>query len=139
MHDRLFANSKELAREDLLTHAEAVGLDKERFAVDLDKHWRPSSKLNALMGDLHETLATPLPPVDPNAVLPAGGKLPSVRKAVVISQWTSMLDLVQRALGAAGIGYERLDGSMSQAQRGHALARFADDDEAAVMLLSLLP
>jgi predicted DsbA family dithiol-disulfide isomerase len=36
MHDRLFANAKSLSRDDLLDHADAVGLDKERFAVDLD-------------------------------------------------------------------------------------------------------
>ncbi len=36
MHDRLFANVRSLTRDDLLDHADAVGLDKERFAVDLD-------------------------------------------------------------------------------------------------------
>jgi hypothetical protein len=36
MHDRLFAHRKELRREDLVDHAEAVGLDVERFKRDLD-------------------------------------------------------------------------------------------------------
>lgn len=37
MHDRLFAHSDALGRDDLLGHAEAVGLDGERFADDLSE------------------------------------------------------------------------------------------------------
>jgi len=109
-----------------------------RFSVDLDKHWRPSSKLTALMRDLkQEGLAAPLPPPDPHALRPPPGAPPAVRKAVVISQWTSMLDLVQRLLEAEGIVYERLDGSLSQQARQRTLSRFADDPSVTVMLLSL--
>lgn len=108
-----------------------------RFAVDLDKCWRPSAKLSALMSDLTADLAKPLPPVDPRAVLPPGASPPTTRKAVVISQWTSMLDLVQRPLEAASIAYERLDGAVSQAHRATTLARFAEDDSVRILLLSL--
>ena len=107
-----------------------------RFSFDLDKHWRPSSKLNALMRDLKAELASPLPPPDPAAIIPQG-QPPAVRKAVVISQWTSMLDLVQKVLEADGIEYERLDGSLSLQQRQRTLSRFADDPNVVVMLLSL--
>jgi protein-disulfide isomerase len=36
MHDRLFANQEELARDQLVAHAGALGLDKVRFATCLD-------------------------------------------------------------------------------------------------------
>ena len=38
------------------------------FVVDLDRCWRPSTKLLALMDDLQAELAKPLPPVAPGAV-----------------------------------------------------------------------
>jgi len=40
MHDRLFANQKELARKDLSKHAEALGLDVVAFdqCLDSGKH-----------------------------------------------------------------------------------------------------
>jgi predicted DsbA family dithiol-disulfide isomerase len=36
MHDRLFANQRELARPDLSKHAQAVGIDMARFDQCLD-------------------------------------------------------------------------------------------------------
>jgi protein-disulfide isomerase len=36
MHDRLFANQDKLARDQLVAHASALGLDKVRFATCLD-------------------------------------------------------------------------------------------------------
>lgn len=36
MHERLFANQKELARKDLSKHAEALGLDMAAFEQCLD-------------------------------------------------------------------------------------------------------
>lgn len=87
------------------------------------------------MSDLTANLATPLPPVA--VQLPPRVVAMSTRKAVVISQWTAMLDLVQRPLSDAGIEYERLDGSMSQQARSATLARFASDDTVRVLLLSL--
>ena len=111
--------------------------NNSRFSVDLDKCWRPSAKLTALMSDLTEDLATPLPEVDPLAVLPPNARAPTVRKAVIISQWTSMLDLVQRPLETEGIAYERFDGSLSQPQREKVLSRFKDDPSVRVLLVSL--
>jgi SNF2 family DNA or RNA helicase len=37
--------------------------------------------------------------------VPSTSVVPSVRKAVIISQWTAMLDLVQRPLEHEGIEY----------------------------------
>ncbi|MFP2903468.1 DEAD/DEAH box helicase, partial [Pyxidicoccus sp. 3LFB2] len=56
-------------------------------------------------------------------------------KALVFSQWTSMLDLIEPALKEADIGYIRLDGSTSN--RGAVAASFQDPKGPPVMLISL--
>ena len=111
-----------------------------RFAVDLDRHWRNSSKIDALMSDLQATLAAPLPP----PFLPAPPARPGkpappapVAKVCIFSQWTAMLDLVERPLRAAGLHFVRLDGSMALPAREAALRSLASDDGTRIMLLSL--
>ncbi len=56
-------------------------------------------------------------------------------RALVFSQWTSLLDRVEPHLRAAGLGWVRLDGST--ADRQGAVARFQDPAGPPVMLLSL--
>jgi SNF2 family DNA or RNA helicase len=56
-------------------------------------------------------------------------------KALVFSQWTSMLDLIEPALREAGIGFIRLDGTT--ANRGAVAATFQDPKGPPVMLISL--
>jgi SNF2 family DNA or RNA helicase len=56
-------------------------------------------------------------------------------KALVFSQWTSLLDLVEPHLDAAGIAYTRLDGAT--VDRGAVVKDFQRDDGPPVMLLSL--
>ncbi|MDP2307656.1 MAG: DEAD/DEAH box helicase [Pseudomonadota bacterium] len=56
-------------------------------------------------------------------------------KALVFSQWTSMLDLVEPALRARGIKWARLDGST--VDRAGVVARFSAEDGPPVFLLSL--
>jgi len=56
-------------------------------------------------------------------------------KALVFSQWTSLLDLIEPALKGAGVAFERLDGST--ADRGGVTARFQAEDGPPVMLISL--
>ncbi|OMO98220.1 SNF2-related protein [Corchorus capsularis] len=58
-------------------------------------------------------------------------------KAIVFSQWTSMLDLVERSLNSNKINYRRLDGTMSLAARDRAVKDFNTDPEVTVMLMSL--
>ncbi len=58
-------------------------------------------------------------------------------RALVFSQWTSLLDLIEPALGNAGIGLVRLDGSTPAADRGDLVAKFQDPAGPPVMLLSL--
>ncbi|KAK6282168.1 hypothetical protein POUND7_015993 [Theobroma cacao] len=58
-------------------------------------------------------------------------------KTIVFSQWTSMLDLVERSLRNHNINYRRLDGTMTLAARDRAVKDFNTDPEVTVMLMSL--
>jgi superfamily II DNA or RNA helicase len=56
-------------------------------------------------------------------------------RALVFSQWTSLLDLVEPRLSAAGIEFSRLDGSTRD--RAGVVARFQDEAGPPVLLVSL--
>ncbi|XP_059649855.1 helicase-like transcription factor CHR28 [Cornus florida] len=58
-------------------------------------------------------------------------------KAIVFSQWTSMLDLVEFSLNESCIPYRRLDGTMTLGSRDRAVKEFNTDPEVTVMLMSL--
>jgi SNF2 family DNA or RNA helicase len=75
-----------------------------------------SSKLELLMRTLEEALA-------------------EGHKALVFSQWTSLLDLAEPQLERAGIAFCRLDGSTRD--RGEVVDRFQDAAGPPVMLISL--
>ncbi len=75
-----------------------------------------SSKLSLLVSRLEEAVA-------------------DGHKALVFSQWTSLLDRVEPHLRAAEIDFERLDGAT--ANRSKPVERFQSNDGAPVMLVSL--
>jgi superfamily II DNA or RNA helicase len=56
-------------------------------------------------------------------------------KALVFSQWTSLLDLVEPCLQQANVRYVRLDGTTRD--RGEVVRRFQEQDEISLMLISL--
>jgi len=56
-------------------------------------------------------------------------------KALVFSQWTSLLDAIEPHLAAAKIAFTRLDGSTKD--RGRVVAEFQATDGPPVMLVSL--
>lgn len=56
-------------------------------------------------------------------------------KALVFSQWTSLLDLCEPALAQVGLQHERLDGSSRN--RAEIIHRFSEGEGAPVMLISL--
>ncbi|XP_068489888.1 helicase-like transcription factor CHR28 isoform X2 [Phaseolus vulgaris] len=58
-------------------------------------------------------------------------------KAIVFSQWTSMLDLVEKSLRQYDIPYRRLDGRMTLGARDKAVKDFNTEPEITVMLMSL--
>jgi SNF2 family DNA or RNA helicase len=60
------------------------------------------------------------------AAAAGGGGSAAVRpeKAIVFSQWTSMLDLLEVPLKKGGFVFRRLDGTMTVAARERAIADF---------------
>ncbi|XP_010473315.1 PREDICTED: helicase-like transcription factor CHR28 isoform X1 [Camelina sativa] len=58
-------------------------------------------------------------------------------KAIVFSQWTKMLDLLEASLVSSRIQYRRLDGTMSVAARDKAVQDFNTLPEVTVMIMSL--
>ncbi|KAH6825201.1 SNF2 domain-containing protein / helicase domain-containing protein / zinc finger protein-like protein [Perilla frutescens var. hirtella] len=59
------------------------------------------------------------------------------QKAIVFSQWTGMLDLLESCLKSSGIQYRRLDGTMPIAARDRAVKDFNLLPEVSVMIMSL--
>eukprot|EP01089_Gocevia_fonbrunei_P004241 TRINITY_DN14260_c0_g1_i2.p1 TRINITY_DN14260_c0_g1~~TRINITY_DN14260_c0_g1_i2.p1 ORF type:complete len:152 (-),score=30.77 TRINITY_DN14260_c0_g1_i2:93-548(-) len=82
--------------------------------------WKSSTKIDALMRELTEMTARDW-----------------TLKSIVFSQWTSMLDLVEKPLALCGLKFVRLDGSMSQAQREASIKSFRTDPEIKVFLVSM--
>ncbi len=76
----------------------------------------PSAKLRLLMETLDEALA-------------------EGHKALIFSQWTSLLDRVEPVLKERGVSFVRLDGSTRD--RGAVVEKFQSDDGPPVMLISL--
>ncbi|HEV2354918.1 MAG TPA: C-terminal helicase domain-containing protein, partial [Puia sp.] len=62
---------------------------------------------------------------------------PGHHKALVFSQFTSMLQLVRVALEEKGIPYLYLDGSVTAEQRERAVAQFQDEEDTRIFLISL--
>ena len=58
-------------------------------------------------------------------------------KAVVFSQWTSFLDVIQHQLDEQGWKYCRIDGKMNAAKRDASMASLNSDPECRIMLASL--
>ncbi|CAK9162760.1 unnamed protein product [Ilex paraguariensis] len=59
-------------------------------------------------------------------------------KAIVFSQWTGMLDLVEISLNRSCMQYRRLDGTMSLAARDRAVKEFNTDPEGSALLAATL-
>jgi DNA repair protein RAD16 len=83
-------------------------------------NFESSTKIEALREELHEMLSNS-----------------SSAKAIVFSQFTSMLDLVQFRLEQCGIKCIKLHGGMSLKQREQAITSFQDDASVKVFLMSL--
>jgi len=102
-------------------HKELLRLEQEQQQAAIlhaKGHVTLSPKLLALLEELQ-------------LVLNAGDK------AVVFSQWTSFLNILQTCLNQASVRHVRLDGQMNSANRAKALKAFEDDDEVKVFLISL--
>ncbi|KAF7320309.1 SNF2 family DNA-dependent ATPase [Mycena kentingensis (nom. inval.)] len=108
-------------------------------------NFHPSTKVKALLGDLVQfSRGNPYSAnyepesVDIEVVDNKGNSLDDgVVKTVVFSQWTSMLDKIEDALEAAGIHYDRLDGTMKREERTRAMDALKHDPRCEVLLVSL--
>lgn len=100
-----------------------------------------SSEATGVIADLHDALKIDFPSSRRSSkveVLLQELKLvPADDKAVIFSQWTSLLDVVSEHLTEAGILHERLQGSLSRDGKTSAIDRFASNPECRVMLISL--
>ncbi|KAA1467896.1 hypothetical protein DENSPDRAFT_833051 [Dentipellis sp. KUC8613] len=109
------------------------------------ENFHPSTKVKALLGDLVQfSKANPYSAnYDPSSLdiqmVDGEGNLvdDGVVKTVVFSQWTSMLDKIEDALEAAGIRYDRLDGTMKRDDRTRAMEALKHDPRCEVLLVSL--
>jgi len=107
-------------------HGAMLKQEEEKYAAILDQNPRVSgeelysSKLICLMEELRRIRGE-----DPDW------------KAVVFSQWTSFLNLIQEALVRENIGFVRLDGAMSAQARTKAITTFRDKPSCRIFLISL--
>ncbi|KAF5384824.1 hypothetical protein D9615_001374 [Tricholomella constricta] len=109
------------------------------------QNFHPSTKVKALLGDLvlfsrgnpysanYDPSSIEVQMIDDQGNQVDDG----VVKTVVFSQWTSMLDKIEDALEAAGIRYDRLDGTMKRDDRTRAMDALKHDAGCEVLLVSL--
>ena len=106
-----------------------------------------STKLNQLLADLDSYVFNPQgewgsrnkADIERITLEDPKNPLPPI-KAVIFSQWTHMLDLVEETLHrqlSSEIRFVRLDGTMSQKKRQEALYKFNNDDKCRIMIVSL--
>jgi SNF2 family DNA or RNA helicase len=141
-------------RTDLVLHcvlsdAERAVYDAVRAATTpevLEKLAHGGSVMEALEALLRMRQACCHPRLVPGQQLDASAKLELLadrletvaadgHKALVFSQWTSLLDLVEPRLREAGLDFVRLDGSTRD--RGEVVARFQSENGPPVFLISL--
>ncbi len=130
---KLYDELRDHYRQTLLARVERDGINRSKIQVleallrlrqaachpgllDKDKADGPSAKLDALLPQLAE-------------VLDEG------HKALVFSQFTSLLALLKRKLDAEGIAYEYLDGRTRD--RAARVERFQNDPDCTLFLVSL--
>ncbi|THH09193.1 hypothetical protein EW145_g2187 [Phellinidium pouzarii] len=118
--------------------------EKRQKGVNLE-NFRPSTKVKALLGDL-VTFSRSNPysanydptSIEVQMVDEKGNDInDGIVKTVVFSQWTTMLDKIEDALEAAGIRYDRLDGTMKRDERTRAMDALKNDPGCEVLLVSL--
>ncbi|KAI0101763.1 SNF2 family N-terminal domain-containing protein [Nemania sp. FL0031] len=95
------------------------------FVGGRSSNYIPSSKVKALIQNLR---------CDDENQLRQGNPKP---KSLVFSEWTSMLDLIGKALTRNGFTFQQLDGSLSLIQRRQTLFEFRNNPRCTVLLATL--
>jgi SNF2 family DNA or RNA helicase len=128
---------------DITTKKKPVKREKRQRGTF--ENFQASTKVKALLGDLVQfSKANPYSAnydpgsIDIQMVDDQGKEVDEGSvKTVVFSQWTSMLDKIEDALEAAGIRYDRLDGTMKRDDRSRAMDALKHDPGCEVLLVSL--
>ncbi|KAL6059226.1 DNA helicase rad5 [Balamuthia mandrillaris] len=108
------------AEEDEAFSSSSAEEGKENGEMSASSFWEQSTKIQHLLRTLKK-IAKEEPDV----------------KSVVFSQWTSMLDIVGRALHQNGFRFVRLDGAMTSEHRERAIHDFYHLSDVKVFLISL--
>ena len=105
----------------------------ERVPMDMqtdNKQWESSAKVDKLL-EILENIQAGQMLVDGEEQ--EGGQ----DKALVFSQWTSLLDIIEVPLKQRGFRFLRLDGTMSLGTRSAVLQEFESDPTVSILLMSL--
>lgn len=118
------------SRADLIRLPRGDG-SSSRFPMDIRKNWKSSAKLDFIVAEVRRMAAARKESNDG-----------AVGKTVIMSQFTSFLDIVGVALEQEGAKFLRFDGTLNAKKRADVLDQFAGDDEsdpktAQILLVSL--
>ena len=129
---KLYNELREHYRASLLGHIERDGIRKSKMHIleALLRLRQAACHSSLIPGQQAETSSKVTRLVDALEDAAADG-----HKALVFSQWTSLLDLVEPHLKEAGLSFVRLDGSTRD--RGAVVASFQDDSSCPLFLISL--
>ena len=131
-----YESIKENIRSSVLLDIEQNGLNKGKMGIlaGLTKLRQACNSCELVKGEdlfTYDSIKTEMLLGELQNIIPA-------HKALVFSQFTSMLDLLERDLQKAGITYQRLDGSTAVKDRQELVNQFQDEDtDVKVFLLSL--
>ncbi|KAJ8497602.1 hypothetical protein OPV22_008154 [Ensete ventricosum] len=101
------------------------------------QHSLPNCNLEKLLEETDGSLQNQICSVDTDDRKSSNQNCHPSEKAIVFSQWTRMLDLLEVPLKDSCIQYRRLDGTMSVAARERAIKDFNMLPEVTVMIMSL--
>jgi SNF2 family DNA or RNA helicase len=131
-----YESIKDNIRSSVLLDIEQNGLNKGKMSVlaGLTKLRQICNSCELVPGEdlfCYDSIKTDILLEELKNIIPA-------HRALVFSQFTSMLDLLERDLGKAGIRYQRLDGSTAITKRQELVNNFQDEESnVQVFLLSL--
>jgi superfamily II DNA or RNA helicase len=131
-----YENIKEQIRSSVLLEIEHHGLQKGKMSIlaGLTKLRQLCNSAELVAGEdlfCYDSIKTEVLIEELTQIIP-------LHRALIFSQFTSMLDLLERDLQKAGISYQRLDGSTAIKERQELVNRFQDESaEVKVFLLSL--
>ena len=100
-----------------LVDKKEVSHSQKRANINLNKPSSKIKKLMELLSNLHAEKPT--------------------EKCIIFSQWTSMLDIIEKELEEEGFGYCRLDGKMTAKNRNKSINQINTDSACWIMLISL--